>query len=175
MKCDDPILSAVAPIGLAAAAGTALIVDLVEDGRRDRSSRTLQDVMADGPSLAELSPGHGGVALIRGGRLDPADAVDAIQMLAGRWPAVVVRSSGGAWPFPEVPVVALFPGVISPPPSTYHTGVWQPVRGGPKPPGPGPVLPLLSPRLTRSMLLARKPRMNGWVRAWRKVWEMPWA
>ncbi|MGD2103469.1 MAG: hypothetical protein PVG83_14650 [Acidimicrobiia bacterium] len=174
LTSDDPILSAVAPIGLAAAAGTALIVDLVADAPHTPSARTLRDVAADGPSLAELSPGRRGVALIRGGGLDHPEAVDVIETLTGRWPAVVVRTSPGSWPFPEVPVIPLFPGVITVAPATRHAGVWQPVRGGSEPPGPGPVLPLLRPWLVRRLLSARLPRRSAWVRAWSKVWEMPW-
>lgn len=175
LTSDDPVLSAVAPIGLAAAAGTALIVDLVARDPQNASVRTLRDIAADGPSLAELSPGRRGVAMIRGGGLDVSELVPVIEALTGRWPAIVVRTSSGTWPFPEVPVVPLFPGVIHAVPATRHAGVWQPVRGGSEPPGPGPVLPWLRPGLVRRMLSARLPQRSRWVGAWAQVWEMPWG
>lgn len=171
---DDPILSSVAPVGLAAATGTALIVDLATDAPAGPDDRTLGDVFGDGPRLDEMSPGRRGVALIRGGGLAVADAMDVVETLAARWPAVVVRVVGHDWPFPIIPVVPLFPGVLAPVP-VRRAGVWQPVRGGADPPGPGPVLPRLGSVEIRRMLAGRLPRRSRWVSAWQQVWEMPWG
>lgn len=171
---DDPILSAVAPVGLAASAGTALIVDLVAGVATGGPGRTLRDIFGDGPRLSELSPGRRGVAAIRGGDLEPAEVVEVIETLAGRWPAVVIRVGTGDWPFPTVSVVPLFPGVLAPL-SPRPGGVWQPVRGGVEPPGPGPVLPRVGSLQVRRMLSGRLPRRGKWVSAWRQVWEMPWG
>ena len=168
----DPVLSLVAPIGLAASAGTALVVDLVAGGRQP--GRTLADVVVDGPTLSELSPGRPGIAYLAGGNVDRSDAVDVLERLAGHWPALVVRVPDRDLPFATVPVVPLFPGRLSPVPIPAH-GVWQPVAGGADPPGPGPVLPRLGAGVIRRMMAGQLPRRSKWVTAWRAVWEMPWA
>ncbi|HUG31341.1 MAG TPA: hypothetical protein VMM14_00495 [Acidimicrobiia bacterium] len=174
VRSPDPILSTVAPIGLAAAAGTALVVDLVSTASDD--GRTLADLVTDGPSISELSPGRTGVALLAGGRVDLEDAAELIARLGRHWPALVIRlpQSATELPFPSVPVVPLFPGRLSPvrlPPS----GVWQPVGTGADPPGPGPVLPRLSAGLVNRILSGRLPRRSRWIESWRRVWELPWA
>lgn len=171
---DDPILSAIAPVGLAGSAGTALIVDLVTGDVAGGGRRTLRDVYGDGPRLSELSPGRQGVAAIRGGGLRKEEAVEVVETLAGRWPAVVVRVEEGEWPFPAVPVVPLFPGLLEPG-TTGSAGVWQLIRGGGDPPGPGPVLPRIGPSQIRRMLQGHLPRRNRWIAAWSQVWEMPWG
>lgn len=167
----DPVLSMVSPIGLAASVGTALVVDMVSEPRP--GARSLRDIARDGPSLAELSPGRKGVAMLVGGDLSPSEAMDTLERLAVRWPAITVRVSGGAWPFPVVPVIPLYPGrllaVVEP------SGVWQPVGTGSAPHGPGPVLPRLRPGALRRLLTGQLPRRSRWVAAWRPVWDMPWA
>lgn len=160
-----------APIGLAASVGTGLVVDLVAPAAP--GSRTLGEIAADGPSLAELSPGRGGVAFLQGGDTSPSEAIETIERLAARWPAVAVRVTGRDWPFPVVPVIPLYPGRLLTEPES--AGVWQPVDGSPGPGGPGPVLPRLRPAVVRRLLGGHLPRRSKWVRAWRHVWDMPWA
>lgn len=171
---DDPVLSAIAPVGLAASAGTALIIDLVAGETGTGHGRTLRDIADDGPRLSELSPGRQGVAMVRGGGLKTSEMLEVVETLSGRWPAVVVRVGGESWPFPTVPVVPLFPGVLAPV-VVRPGGVWQPVRGSGEPPGPGPVLPRLGPLVVRRLLGGHLPRRSRWVSAWRQVWEMPWG
>jgi hypothetical protein len=62
----DPVLSVAAPLGLAASAGTALIVDIA-GGLCLTSNRTLADLAGEGPTRAELSPGRQGVAVLAAG------------------------------------------------------------------------------------------------------------
>jgi hypothetical protein len=168
----DPVLSVIAPIGLAVAAGTALIVDL--GNPTQQSGRTLADLHRDGPSLSELSPGRSGVAFLPGGTLEGVAAMELIEQLAVHWPAVVVRAPAADPALAMVPVVPLFPGRFTPFSLPSH-GVWQPVGAGREPPGPGPVLPRLRVGAVRQMLSGRLPRRSRWVAAWRPVWEMPWA
>jgi hypothetical protein len=173
IRSPDPMLSMVAAIGLGASVGTALIVDMtvaIASGGR----RTLRDIVADGPSVSELSPGRSGLALISGGGVDPDIASEVIDRLASRWPAVVIRVDAPGWRFPIVPVTPLYPGRLVPAPAPLP-GVWQPLVSGQKPPGPGPVLPRLRPGVLRRLLNGSLPRRSGWIEAWRPVWEMPWA
>ncbi len=169
----DPVLSLVAPIGLGASVGTALVVDLASAAIRT-GDRTLADLAGDGPTMGELSPGRSGLALISAGQLGPDRALEVIESVAPRWPAVVLRMDRGDWPVPVVPVIPLLPGRLSPLPPTTH-GVWQPVSAPQEPPGPGPVLPRLGAGLVRRVLAGRHPGRSRWVDAWRPVWEMPWA
>lgn len=169
----DPVLSLVGPVGLAASVGTALVIDLVAD-EPDPQRRTLRDIADDGPSLAELSPGRSGVAMIRAGGIDRSREIGVIQELAKRWPAVVIRVTAGDRAFPVVPAVPLFPGGLIPAPEAAHC-VWQPVGAGSTPPGPGPVLPRLRPGALRRMLSGHLPRRSRWIDSWQPVWEMPWA
>lgn len=173
VRSPDLILSVVAPIGLAAAAGTALVVDLAAE-LAAATTRSLADIRADGPTLAEISPGRGGVALIAGGGIDRTDTAELIKRLSSRWPAIVVRVDGDGWDFPVVPVLPLFPGRLAPVPDGL-SAVWQPVGTGASPPGPGPVLPRLRPGALRRILGGHLPRRSRWVAAWASVWEMPWA
>jgi hypothetical protein len=168
----DPVLSVVAPIGLAAAVGTALVVDLASATREP--GRTLAAVAQDGPTLSELSPGRPGIAFLPGGGIGREAATEILGRLAGHWPALVVRVADMELPLSTVPVIPLFPGPFSPV-SLPARGVWQPVAAGREPPGPGPVLPRLRPGLVRRMLAGQLPRKSRWVSALARVWEMPWA
>lgn len=169
----DPVLSLVGSIGLAASAGTALVVDLA-DVRADSGRRTIHDMATDGPTLTEMSPGRQGVAMIRGGGVDLASADRIVEELAVRWPAVVVRRPAGASRYPTVPAIPLYPGRLLPAPDVSHC-VWQPVGGGSDAPAPGLVLPRLRPGTMRRLLAGQLPKRSRWVGAWQRVWEMPWA
>ena len=172
MRSVDPVLSVVGPLGLAASAGTALVVDLTGE-LQIGGGRTLADIDAEGPRLEELSPGRAGVAVIGSGAIDSNRAVDLIADLGTRWPALVVRINGTPWDGPTVPVVPLYPGWLAG--SNEAASVWQPIRSSPKPSGPGPVLPILKPGLVRRLLSGRLPVRSRWIRAWSRVWDLPWA
>lgn len=167
----DPVLATVGPVGLAAAVGTALIIRF--DGGMT-SSRTLAEIAADGPALAELSPGRRGVAMISSGETDGLDVADIVGRLASRWPAVVLGARADQVPFPVIPAMPMFPGRLMSGPERTHC-VWQPVGAVGSAPGPGPILPRLPPRVLRQLLEGRLPRRSRWVAAWRPIWEMPWA
>lgn len=172
VRSPDPVLSVVAPLGLAATVESCLVIDMIDDLRLP-NARSLLDIAADGPRLEELSPGRSGVALIPSGPIGAEDAERVIAQLARRWPAVVVRVGPGTWPGPTVPVLPLFPGLLSQ--TRAETAVWQPTGAGYDPPGPGPLLPRLGSGLARRLLAGRMPGRSRWVRAWRHVWELPWA
>lgn len=168
----DPVLSMVAPVGLAASVGTALVVDLVSTP--NGGARTLADIVAEGPKLDELSPARTGVALLAGGRVALEPALEIIDRLGRNWPALVIRLSGPTRDVASVPVIPLYPGKLAPA-AAPAAGVWQPVSGGSEPPGPGPVMPSLRAGTVRRILTGQLPRRSRWVSAWRPIWEMPWA
>lgn len=171
VRSEDPVLSVLGAVGLAVSAGTALLVDL-GDRLGGPSARTLADLAVDGPRLEETAPSRRGVAVIQGGGI----GVDEAHLLAGRlaqtWPVVVVRAVGPAWPGALVPVVALYPGWLSPKES--GPAVWQRLSGGPTAPGPGPVLPLLRAGVVRRVLAGKSPLPGRWLRVWRGVWGLRW-
>lgn len=168
----DPVMSILGPIGLAAAAGTALVVDMGV-GLRVPARRTLADIAADGPRLDELAPGRRGIGFISSGELATEQTTELVMRLSRHWPAVVVRTGVAGWAGPTVPVIPLYPGWLAP----DHVGaaVWQSIPGGGRPRGPGPVLPTPGRAMTRRMLTGGLPRRGRWVNAWRQAWEMPWA
>lgn len=172
VQCADPVLSVVAPIGLGAAVGTALIIDA--DAPAANGRRTLRDVLAEGPMSSELSPGRPGLAHIATGHVDPDDLVDLIHQIAAHWPAVVVRAAGARLPLATVPVVPLYPGLLAPAP-TSTTSVWQRFEPGQTAPGPGPLLPCLRSGALRRLISGVLPRRSRWIAAWAQVWEIPWA
>lgn len=168
----DPVLSLAAAVGLTGSMGTGLVVDLTRRGGAP-GERSLRDLVTDGPTLAELSPGRPGVALIPGGAVETTEAVGVIERLSDRWPTVVVRVDIPIESFPTVPVIPLYPGRLLQ--VEESRGVWQPLGSGDRPPGPGPVLPRLRPSVLRRILAGNLPRKSRWVAAWRRVWDLPWA
>lgn len=172
VRSNDPVLSVIGPLGLAASTGTALVVDLA-GGLHMSPARTLADIDTEGPRLDELSPGRPGVAVIEAGAIDEKTAVELIGVLATRWPALVVRVDGDSWDGPTVPLVPLYPGWLSS--TNEEAAVWQPVGASSKPLGPGPVLPILRRGLARRLLSGQLPLRSRWIRAWSSVWDMPWA
>jgi len=168
----DPVLSLLSALGLGQTAGSALVIDLCRDLNLP-NGRTLSDLAFEGPSLAELSPGRSGVALMASGPITVEDTQPVIEALAVHWPAVVVRCHPGQWEGPTVPVRPLFPGLLHS--VEQSPAVWQPLATGARPTGPGPVLPRLRGLLVRRMLAGRSADRARWVRAWAPVWGMPWA
>jgi hypothetical protein len=168
----DPVMSLLGPIGLAAAAGTALVVDMGR-GVRIPPRRTLADIATDGPRLAELAPGRRGVAFVSAHGLAAGQVAELVGRLSMHWPAVVIRIGDSAWEGPTVPLIPLYPGWLAP----DHEGaaVWQSMPGGSRPPGPGPVLPNPGRVMIARVLGGGLPRRDRWVRAWLQAWEMPWA
>ncbi len=172
VESPDPVLSLFGALGLAASAGTALVIDLAQSWGV-RTSRTIADLLEDGPSLDELSPARSGVAVLSAGPIDPANVLPVIERLALNWPALVVRCSAENWPGPKVPVRPLLPGLLAP--TDVAPAVWQTLNRGVRPPGPGPVLPRLGARTAHNLMLGRLPTRGRWLGVWAKVWAMPWA
>lgn len=171
----DSVLSALAPIGLAAAAeGSSLMIDLDPRGPQYPSQRSLADLVADGPTRSEMSPASKGMALLRNGGVEWREAVEAIEGLARSWSAVSLRVgvSDLGLPWPVIPVVPLLPGFLAS--TSPRAAVWQATGRGQLAPGPGPVLPPLARATVCSLLETRSIPRGRWVREWRQVWELPW-
>lgn len=171
----DGLLSAIAPLGLAAAAGTALVIDLDPHGPHYPGDRTLAGLVDDGPTAADLRPNRRGVAVLPNGGVEAGEAAELIDALVDGWPAVVLRTpdpSLGDRFAPLVPVRPLFPGILVE--VDRRPAVWQRTGFAAAPPGPGPVLPRPA-RSTVGRLLNGGPLSKSrWIDAWSGVWRLPW-
>ncbi len=165
-------MAAIAPLGLALAARSALLVDLDPHGPPYPGERSVVEMATDGPTRLELTPGRARVAALRSGGADPSSGIEVVQLLARSWPALVVRVGHFPVPFPIIPVRPLWPGFLAP--IGERPSVWQRVRGGADPPGPGPELPPPGRRVVMALLAGRRPMASRWVRSWERVWELPW-
>jgi hypothetical protein len=171
----DGLLSAIAPLGLAAAAGTALVVDLDPAGPRYPGTATLADLVADGPRRSDLTPSRSGIAVLPNGGVTIHDSGEVIRALMAGWPEIVLRvdmpaSAGGL--APVVPVRPLLPGFMKP--GGEGPSVYQDCGFGVTAPGSGPVLPPPGARLLKGMLEGVVAGGSRWVRAWKRVWGWPW-
>ena len=168
---EDGVLGAVAPLALAAAAGTALVVDLDPGGPRYRGSGSLADLVASGPTIGDLQPTRRGVAVLSNGGIDPADAEHVLDALSRRWPAVVLRlpaSHDGE--DDAIPILPLVPGGLF---SEYGgRAVYQRAGWRVTPPEDSVVLPRPRRATIERLLVGAAPsRGDRWVGAWRRLWE----
>lgn len=167
----DGVLGAVGPLALAAAAGTALVVDLDPRGPRYPGDASLARLVAEGPRRADLVPDRRGVAVLSNGGVDPEAAEEVLHALVEGWPSVVFRlpadHRGGDG---AVAVVPLVPGglfVDFGPPAVYQRSGWRV-----DPPGPGIVLPRPRRSTLGALLTGGKPPpRDPWIGAWRAVWQ----
>jgi len=175
---EDGLLGALAPLALALAAGTALVVDLDPLGPRYPGSGSLADLVAAGPRRADLSPARRGVAVLRNGGVSPGAAAEVVAALVAGWERVVLRlpprpaPAGGV--IAVVPVRLLLPGGLFP--RQDGPAVYQATRAAVALPGPGVRLPLPRPGTVAALLAGRRPAAGDrWIGAWRPVWEAPWG
>jgi hypothetical protein len=171
----DSVLSVLAPLGLAAAADeTSLLIDLDPSGPAYPSRRSLADLVSDGPTRAELTPGAQGMAVLRNGGVEWSDAVETVERLTASWSSITLRIglADTGLPWPVIPVVPLLPGFLTS--VDGRPAIWQASERGQVAPGPGPVLPPLGRRAIYQLLEMRSIPRGRWVRGWRQVWELPW-
>ncbi len=176
IRCETGgVLGVVAPLALAAAAGTALVVDLDVDGPRYPGQSSLAELVEQGPRLADLRPVRTGIAVLRNGGINAADAHEVMAALVSGWPNTVLRLPGVAngLSVPSVPVVPLLPGGMTP--ATDRPAVYQQVGWHEKAPGPAVTLPTPSRSVVGAFLEGRMPARSRWIAAWRQVWELPWV
>jgi hypothetical protein len=173
------VLGAVAPIALATAQPTALVVDLDPRGPHYPSARSLRELVTDGPRATDLSPARSGVALLANGGIGFEDSRDLVGLLLRGWPAVVLRLPPRApddVPAPIVPVHLLTPGRLFPP---QGRGVYQPIAAGSRvrrrlEAKGSLVLPAAPRRVVRALLEGSRPVASRWSGAWRRVWAASW-
>jgi len=171
----DGVLGIVAPLALAAAAGAALVIDLDRNGPHYPGRSSLAELVRRGPRLDDLRPTQSGIAVLRNGGVEPAEARDVVRAMIRGWPNVVLRVPRivETESVPTVPVVPLLPGGMTPVceiPAVYQQLGWHE-----KAPGPAVTLPTPSRRTVGALLVGQLPSRSRWVRAWRQVWGMPWT
>ncbi len=175
LRADDAVLHHVAPFGLAAALaaalGTALVVDL-DPTAPTYAGRTIAALIADGVRRADLVPARRGVAVLGNGGADVAAALPIVTRLAEGWPAVVVRVTEPVPGIPLVPVRALLPDPLFVPGDA--PAVYQATSRGARLPGRGVLLPPLGRGKMRSLLTGVVDSRWSWVRAWEPVGRLPW-
>ena len=170
------ILGVVAPLALAAAAGTALVIDFDPNGPAYSKKVSLAQLVAEGPRREHLSPTRRGVAVVANGGVGRAESMEVVGALCEGWPHVVLRlPSGGNRPTGSglVPVRHLLPGslfAIDSRPSVYQRCGWR-VR----PVGPGPIVPRPRSATIQALLEGRRPVADRWMFVWRDVWEAAWT
>ena len=173
---EDGLLGALAPLGLALARRSCLVVDLDEHGPRYGGERSLADMVADGPRRDDLTP-LPGVAVLRNGGVAASDAADLVRSLAAAWPDCVLRLPPRPEPplgtMPIVPVHVLAPGGLFPTPA--RLAVYQATPAWMRLPGPGIRLPVPRRTTVTALCLGRRPAGSDlWMRTWRRVWEQRW-
>lgn len=171
LRADDAVLHHVAPFGLAAALGTALVVDL-DPTAPTYAGPTIAALIADGVRGADLVPERRGVAVLGNGGADVAAALPIITRLAKGWPVVVVRVAETVPGIPLVPVRALLPDPLFVPGDV--PAVYQATSRGARLPGRGVLLPPLGRGKVRSLLAGVVDSRWPWVRAWEPVGRLPW-
>lgn len=172
---EDAVLGAVAPLALAAAAGTCLVVHLDDLGAGEGEA-TLAELVADGPRGSHLVPDRRGVAVIRNGGIAAGEALDVVAALASGWPAVVLaRRTGPDRPQGRGLVPVVVEGVTAGG-QVRGPRVVQRVRRRRIDAEPGVVLlPAVSRASIEAMLAGRFPGPTRWMRRWRQVWGMRWV
>ena len=171
LSSPDPTLSLTGAIALASVAGSGLVVDFVGEN----NGKSLEQMLEDGPSHHDLSPGRTGIAVVPGHPATMPRSEGLLGELARRWPAVVIRVAGPVDWLPNVPVHPLVSARLGISRVPHGAAVWQPFGSVGSPPGPGPVLPRLRRRTVATILSGRLPVRSRWINAWRQVWAMPWV
>jgi hypothetical protein len=173
---EDGLLGALAPLGLALAAGDAVVVDLDPSGPAYPGDASLASLVDDGPRRADLRP-RPGVAVLRNGGVTLGRAAAVVDALAGAHGTMVLRLPPRPRPeglsCPVVPVRLLLPGgwfgAFDGPAVYQATPAWEAM------PSPGVRLPVPRPGTVRALLVGRRPAPGDrWIRAWRSVWRLSW-
>lgn len=164
----DPVLHRIAPFGLAASTGTALVVDL-DPAAAPLPGPTLADLAVDGLTADHLRSSRRGVAVVANGGVTEAEVQDLVADLVSGWPAVVFRVPPGSPS--SIPVLPLDPPEVRP--ARAMRAVWQSSVVGSQ--APGVVLPPLARSAVRQMCRGQVEPRRRWVKAWADIWEPSWT
>lgn len=167
LSSPDPVLHRIGPFGLAAAAGTCLVIDL-DPTAADLPGPTLASLLTEGATSSHLRSERAGVAVIGNGGVSEGEAEDLVAALVAGWPAVVLRVPPGA---PSVRFLPLDPPELRP--RRAFRAVWQASMRGST--APGIVLPPLRRAAVRSLCAGRLEPRSRWVRSWAPVWGASWT
>ncbi len=167
----DHMLGLVVSLGLAVAAKTCLVVDLDLDGPRLGSSRTLADLVREGPTRADLEPERNGPAFLANGGVSVGEAGEVLQALARRWPALVLRTAlAQERPVGSIVVAPLLPDRIAPrfrPPRILQRTGFSPSKA----PEVGSILlPPPRRRTVQLLLSGSQPTGDRWLRTLAGAW-----
>lgn len=167
----DHTLGLVVSLGLAVATKTCLVVDLDIEGPRLGSTRTLADLVREGPTRTDLEPRAPGAAFLANGGVPVDEATDVLHALAHRWPAMVLRTAlARERPSGSIAVGPLLPDDVAPmfgpPRILQRTGISPTHR-----PASGTiVLPRPGRMTVQRMLSGSRPAPDRWVRSLSRVW-----
>lgn len=164
----DPVLHHIAPLGLAAGAGTCLVVDL-DPAAPGYSQRTLRQLVDDGPSSIDLTVSRG-VSVISNGGVEYEEASELIEYLITVWGRVVLRSGRTSHPYRTLEVEPLLPQPLTP----KSPDVFQSVQSGQRMDGTM-MLPQLRRHQIRAILDGQLEPRWRWTRAWRVAWSRAWV
>lgn len=167
LSSPDPVLHRIAPLGLAASAGTCLVIDL-DPGAAPLPGPSLTDLMREGATLDHVRAARAGVGVISNGGVTESEVADLLAGLTAGWPAVVLRVPFGE---PSVPVLPLDPPELRP--ERAFRAVWQSAVRGSR--APGMVLPPLRRAAVRALCRGVVEPRARWVRAWAEVWGPEWT
>lgn len=168
----DLVLSLVVPLGLAVHKGTALVVDLDPAGPPLPGNGDLASLVHRGPTEAELSPAHRGVAVLANGGIEGSDSSEVIGALVKRWPHMVLRCAPIAMPpAAAVPVLPVLPAPFTV--NLDRPAVYQRTHLGGEPEPGGVVLPAPRSSTVRALLGGRVPHgRDKWMRSLEQVWAL---
>jgi len=167
---NDGVLGVVAPIGMAAAVGTCLVIDLCEGDLA--GGVTLAKLVRDGPSSEQLRPQRRGVSFLRNGGISPEDASEVVHALCGNWPNVVLKVGRSDEALADAAVITVRAILSGPFVTEPEVGaVLQPTGLGVTPKNHhGHVLSRLGARTVRTVLAGEVNQRSPWVKSWRPVW-----
>ncbi len=166
----DGLLSAIAPLGCAAAVGTALAIDLDPHGLPLPGRRTLRDLVEEGPTAMELTPARSGTASLPNGGVSATDAALVVGALLRSWPNVVLRLASESDAPSDVLGVAVRPLIRGVAASETFPTLFQPIGLDEGVNGAqGARLPRLPAHTARALFAGRTAR-GAWIRAWGMVW-----
>jgi hypothetical protein len=168
----DLMLGVVGPLGAAAAAGTALLVDLDPNGPEYGGAHSLADLVQSGPTRSQLEPARSGPAVLRNGGVAPEDAEEVVSALIRMWPNVVLRCAPDATATGMA--VALLPLLPEPfTPRVEGRAVYQRTSLSTRQPAGEIALPVPRRGTISALLAGQRPRYRDrWIRSFERVWRL---